>query len=44
MFGAVNAGLQRRAATQAGSPASSHQDDAGSASNSFVADQDGTGL
>lgn len=44
MFGAVNAGLQRRAGTQAGSPASSHQDDAGPASNSFVADQDGTGL
>jgi voltage-gated potassium channel len=44
MFGAVNAGLQRRAATQPGFSASSHQDDAGPASSSFVADQDGTGL
>jgi hypothetical protein len=44
MFGAVKAGLQRRAPTQAGFPDSSHQDDAGPASNSFVADQDGTGL
>jgi voltage-gated potassium channel len=44
MFGAVSAGLQRRAAAQAGSPAASHQDAAGPASKSFVADQDGTGL
>jgi hypothetical protein len=43
MFGAVNAGLRRRAAAQAGLPASSHQDAAGPASNAFVADQDGTG-
>jgi voltage-gated potassium channel len=43
MLGAVKAGLQRRAAAQAGVPDSSRQGDAGPVSNPHIAGQDGAG-
>jgi voltage-gated potassium channel len=43
MLGAVREGRQRRAADSAGPPESSHRDDAGQASASYLANQDGPG-
>ena len=43
MLGAVKEGRQRRAADSAGTPESSHRDDAGQASATYLSNQDGPG-
>jgi voltage-gated potassium channel len=43
MLGAVREGRQRRAADSAGTPESSHREDAGQASTPYLANQDGPG-
>ena len=43
MLGAVTEGRQRRAADSAGTPESSHRDDAGQASTPYLANHDGPG-
>jgi voltage-gated potassium channel len=43
MLGAVKEGRQRRAADSAGPPESSHRDDAGQASATYLSNQDGPG-